>query len=66
MISSSYKNVANQQQNDLRCNTFYFNFFLVFRLYSGVTSMVCMGDPSGGFIFGTNFCIDLWTGSSEI
>jgi hypothetical protein len=58
--------VANQQQDNLRCNTFYFNFFLIFRLYSWFTSMVRMGDSSGSFVSRTYFRINLRTGTSQI
>ena len=40
--------------------------FSLFRLYSGIGSMVGMGDSTGCFISRTNFCIDLRTGTSEI
>ena len=62
MISTA----TDKQQDNLCRVTFYFDFLSVFRLYSGIGSMVGMGDSTGCFVSWTYFCIDLWTGTSEV
>lgn len=66
MISTATKTLRTNNKTIYVALLSTLTFFSLFRLYSGIGSMVGMGDATGCFISRTNFCIDLRTGTSEI
>lgn len=52
-----YKNVANQQQDNLRCNTFYFNFFLFLDYIPGLQAWSAWVTPPVALFLGLIFAL---------
>lgn len=66
MISTATKTLQTNNKTIYVAILSTLTFFLFLDYIPGLQAWSAWVTPSGGFIFGTNFCIDLWTGSSEI